>query len=222
MLTRRLCPFVFMFSLTCLYAQTQGTVKGVVVNEIGKPVTGAEVYVLEKKKFVGHRPLQVYETDSIGQFLATNLPWGVYVVMAGKESEGYPDMKLAFYSNLAVPTVTLSPEFPSANVNVQLGPKAGILEVTSLVSALNGKKIEDASITLRRVQNPDFFITTSTATGAQILVPSMTDIAIEVSAPGYRTWPTQNLAKSSTQIHLKPEEVYKLQVRLEPGSVDGN
>jgi hypothetical protein len=208
------CLVLFLSSHMC--GQTEGTIKGVVVDESGKPIRGAEVHIAENKPFYGHRLIQMYETDSTGQFVIPNVPWASYVVMAGKEEANYPDTKLAFYSNLAVPTVTLAPSFPTANVKVQLGPKAGTLEIESVVDALTGKKILTASVTLRRVQNPEFYIMTS-ATGGHILVPSLTDIAIEVSAPGYKLWPSKEAANDTTaQIRLKPEEIYKLQVRLAP------
>ena len=57
-----------------LIAEVQGTVNGLIVNEACKPIPNAQVYVLEKKQFVGHRLLPIYETDSSGKFLAENLP----------------------------------------------------------------------------------------------------------------------------------------------------
>ena len=135
--------------------------------------------------------------------------------MASKESEGYPDMKLAFYSNLAVPSVTLSPEFPSATVNVELGPKAGIIEIESLNDASSGSTIQYATMTLRRIQNPKFFMTIAIPPGDHVLVPSQADVSIEVSARGYRPWPTQ-MSKESGEVHLNPGEVHKLQIGLEP------
>jgi hypothetical protein len=210
--------FFTLFFSSSVCAQAAGAIKGVVVDETGKPLAGAEVHIAENKQFVGHRLIQMYETNPAGQFLIANVPWGTYVVMAGKEAANYPDTKLAFYSNLAAPTVTLAREFPTVNVNVHLGPKAGILEIASLVDALTGRKIESATVTLRRVQNPDFFIMTS-ASAAHILVPSLTDIAVEVSAPGYKPWPTLEMAKNSAQIHLKPEEVYRLQIWLVPEAI---
>lgn len=215
-LWRNVSVWLVLSSVHVVFAQNGATVKGVVVNESGKSVTGAQVYVLEKRRFVGHRLLEVHETDSSGEFVASNLTWGTYMVMASKPSDGYPDTKLAFYSDLAVPTVTLSPSFPQAHVNVQLGPKAGILEVSSLENALSGKAIEYATITLRRVHKPTFFITTATKAGTRILVPSLTDVSVGVSAQGYKSWPSQDEQKKSAQFRLKPEEVYKLRIRLEP------
>lgn len=164
------------------------------------------------KSFFGHRILKFYETDRKGRFVIENVEWGTYVVLAGKESAGYPDTKLAFYSNLDAPTVTLAPGFPISDVRVQLSPKAGMLEVTSVSDALTGKPIESASITLRRIGTP-FLITTSTVR-ARILVPSMTDVSVEIHAPGYKSWPQGT--QDNGQIRLRPEQVFKLQAQLQP------
>lgn len=195
-------------------AQERGQITGVVVDEVGRPLAKAMVHITEQKGFVGHRPVQAYETDEQGHFAINRVPWGSYLVLAGKEDAGYPDTKLAFYSNLEVPTVTLSPMFPKADVRVQLGPKAGVLELSPVTDAVTGKKIESPSITLRRSQNPDLFITTSAA-GARILVPSETDILLEVSAPGYKPSASSD-GIANTRIRLKPEEVRKLAVSLQP------
>jgi len=115
------------------------------------------------------------------------------VVLAGNESSGYPDPKLAFYSNFDVPTVTLAPAFPNASVTIKLPPKGGVLEIVAVLDAVTKRKIDSASIILRRVSNPTLFISTSATTG-RILIPSLTDVTIEVTAPGYRSWPEPDQA----------------------------
>jgi hypothetical protein len=206
----------WFLSMACLslWAQSGGSVKGVVVDETGKPLAGAEVHIAEKKSFVGHRLIQIYETNNDGRFLIDNVSWGTYVVMVGKEDAGYPDTKLAFYSNLAAPTVILAPESPSADVIVKIGPKAGVLDLDPVTDVVTGKKIDSATITLRRTQNPDLFLTTSAA-GGRLLVPSRTDVTIEIAAPTYKPWPLDG-EKSEGQMRLLPQEVRKLQVRLHP------
>jgi len=191
--------------------QKTGTVSGVVLDETGKPVEGASVHVAELGPFYGHRILQIHETDSKGRFSIDDLKWGSYAVLVGKEEAGYPDQKIAFYSNLAVPTVTLNPEFPTADVKVKLPPKAGRIEITTVVDASTGKKIETATMTLHRLGTP-FLIT---ASAGSILVPSDTEISIEVEAPGYQRWPAVD-EKDSNRLRLKPLEIRKLQVKLQP------
>ncbi len=192
-----------------------GTIQGVVIDEAGKPVGGVRVHIAEMKAIRGHRLLQFVETNTNGQFVISPIPWGTYVVLTSKEESGYPDTKMAFYSNLAAPTVSLQPRFPVGKLTVQLGPKAGILELVSVIDATTGKQLQSASITLRRVRNPNLFIRTST-TSSPFLVPSLADVSIEISAPGYKSWPAGEGGKGEGQIRLKPGEVLKLAVKLQP------
>jgi hypothetical protein len=156
----------------------------------------------------------MHDTDNQGRFTIKDVPFGTYLVMAGKEEAGYPDSRLAFYSNPSVPTCNLV--FPTASVTVALSPKAGLLEV-STTDAANGKKIESASITLRRVANPNFFITTS-ALKQQIPVPPKVDVSLEISAPGYETYcyPDRANPARTAPVHLRPGEELKLDIQLHP------
>jgi len=196
-------------------AQVDGTVTGTVVNETGKPLAKAKVHVAEKGPFAGHRVVQYHETDDGGHFRIAHVPWGTYVVMAGKEDAGYPDTAFVFYSNLAVPTVTLAPDLPTAEVSLKLGPKAGILDLEPVTDEATGKEIHSAAITLRRGDNREFFMTASTTEG-RILVPSLTEVLIEITAVGYKPWPGPNRPATDARILLKPEEIQKLTVALQP------
>ena len=128
------------------WAQVHGTVTGTVLDEMGKPLVKARVRVVEKTPFAGHRPIQFYETDSNGHFLIGHVPWGTYIVVGGKEDAGYPNTQFAFYSNLAVPTVVLTPDSPTVDVDLRFGPKAGILEVAPVTDEATGKEIRSAAI----------------------------------------------------------------------------
>src|SRR4051812_807963 len=107
--------------------QSTGVIEGTVVDPSGKSVHHARVRVEPKGQPTsgGHRFLRYYETDEKGNFTIDNLPWGDYFVLAGKQKDGYPDMALAFYSNLSVPIVSISPAIPKAHLVVTLQPKAG-------------------------------------------------------------------------------------------------
>jgi hypothetical protein len=146
-------------------ARAQGTITGTVVDETGRPLAGAKVHIAEKR-FVAHRVIRFYEADSGGRFRIADVPWGTYVIMAGKDSAGYADTTFAFYSGEAVPTVTLAPEFSSADVILRLGPRAGVLDLSSVTDAITGKNISLASVTLRRAESPDLYISESASQGA--------------------------------------------------------
>jgi len=204
--------FVAIFSQTVV-AQVAGVIRGTILDESGKPVTMAEIEIAQNKPFYGHRLVQKHESDSSGAYVIDNVPWGTYVVMAGKESDGYPDMRLAFYSNLSVPSVTLSPQYPVASVNLTLGPKAGFLSIPSVKDAVTGKKVQSAVITLKR-SGSEFFIKTAVP-AVRILIPSLTDVAVVVEAPGYRSW-TPIQENNTGIVHLSPQQLLTLDVEMKP------
>ena len=195
-------------------AQVAGTIRGVVIDENGNPLPGAKVYPLEKRPFYGHRLSRFSETNTDGKFAVDHLSLGTYVVVAQKEGSGYPDARLAFYSNLEAPTVTLTNAKPNADVTIRLPSKAGWLdlEVTDGDSKHN---VDSAEVTLRRVSNPNLFVSAS-ATQKRVAVPSQGDITVEVTAPGFRKWPNSIQGESPYVVHLNPGEVYRLKVKLEP------
>lgn len=199
--------------LTSALAQVQGTITGTVVDETGKPVAGAKVHIAQKDVLVIHQIVQYHETDDGGHFRISHVPWGTYVVVAGKESAGYPAPVFAsFYSNYAMPNVTLAEDFPSADIIVKIGPKAGILDLEPVTDEATGKEIRSASVTLRRAANPDSFLSASTTQG-RVFVPAFAEVLIEISAEGYKLWPSPGQAAEG-KINLKPEEVRKLRVTL--------
>lgn len=211
----RYSALLFAIFTQTVVAQDAGVIRGTVLDENGKPVTMAEIEVAENKPFYGHRIVQMHESDSRGEYLIDNIPWGTYVVMAGKESAGYPDMRLAFYSNLAVPSVTLSPQYAEARVNLKLGPKAGILKIPSVKDAMTGKEIDFAVVTLKR-SGSEFFIKTAVPS-VRILVPSFTDVAVVVEAPGYKSWTPIQETNSGT-VRLSPEQLLSLDVQMRPAA----
>lgn len=91
----RLVLLVLFLSLEAL-AQSSGTVKRAVIDNHGKPVTKAEVHIAERKSFVGHRLIEMHDTDNQGRFTIKDVSFGTYLVMAGKEEPGYPASRRAF------------------------------------------------------------------------------------------------------------------------------
>lgn len=191
-------------------AQQAGVVRGVVVDENDQPIVHAKVHVAEAQAFVGHRIINMVETNSQGEFTLSNVAWGEYVVLAGKENAGYPDTKLAFYSNFAVPKVSVTPANAAPYVKVSLGPKAGKLQITSVSNAETGDIVHSATLTLRRTDDQRSFITVGIDDGALIPIPSGTDVVYEISASGFKTW------TSEEKLHLGPEEIHRVTVHLQP------
>jgi Carboxypeptidase regulatory-like domain len=205
-----ICWTFMVTALVC--SAVAGVVEGVVLDESARPVEGAKVHLAENRPFAGHRVIQFYESDAQGRFLISNVPFGSYYVLAGKEGAGYPDTKLAFYSNLEAPIVTLSADAPRANVTVKLPQKAATLRILSIADATTGKAVADPVLTARRVARPDLYISTP-ALSAGLLMPSDVDVAIEITAPGYKRW--SNVDSTAANLRLKPGEVRDLSIKLQ-------
>ena len=208
-----ICLLLFCTVPICV-AQESGTIQGVVIDADGKPLAGANVFPLLKGEvFVGHRISRSEQTASDGRFLITHLSWGTYLLVAEKQGSGYPDTRLAFYSNLQGASATISADHPRADVTINLGPQAGWLNL-SVVDATSGNKVTSATVTLRRVTNPKLWVTTA-ATPNRVAVPPDTEVQVVVDAYGYVTWPTDN---SQFVINLRSNEERQLKVQLVPKS----
>jgi hypothetical protein len=196
------------------WAQDRGVITGTVLDEHGSPVVNAKVLITEKGVFVVHRVLQFHETDADGRFRIAHVPWGTYLVTVGKENAGYADTGLGLHCNNAYPTVVLTEDSAAADVTLNLGPKAGVLDLQPVTDELTGKEIRSAAVTLRCADNNDLFITKSTAEG-RILVPALANVVVNITAAGYKPWPPQGGAPEKSRVFLRPEEVLKLQVSLQ-------
>ena len=158
---------------------------------------------------------QFHETDADGRFRIAHVPWGTYIVTVGKENAGYADTGLGLHCNSAYPIVVLTEDSVTANVTLNLGPKAGVLDLEPVTDELTGKEIRSAAITLRCADNSDLFITKSTTEG-RILVPALTNIVVSITAQGYKPWPAADRAAAEGRMFLRPEQTQKLQVSLQP------
>jgi len=152
------------------------------------------------------------ETDDHGQCTIASVPWGEYKIFAGKDAEGYPDFPSPFYGLNACPIVKLQPASATASVAIHLPPKAGAIEPIAAIDAKTGEVLRSAAITLRRVIDPADYVQTST-TSYPVMVPSNADVSVEVTAPGYESWPSEDRQKEG-QIRLRPEQAVELDVML--------
>lgn len=197
---------------------------GIVVDERGSPVASAEVLATGTiVRGAGTGVLQYHQTDMDGRFIIQNLPWDKYRVSAKKEDEGYPGPLFGLYpaQSQFIQLVTLQPVSPIAHLTVHLPPKGGAIESISVVDAVTGREMNTAAITLRRAEEPAIFVETSTML-KPILVPSNTDVSIEISAPGYKPWPGKGEVMKAARIRLSPEQGVNLQVKLAPDGSNAN
>jgi hypothetical protein len=188
--------------------QEKGSIRGTVVDDRGSPLSKARVHA----NALDGRPrgalIRYVETDENGRFIIDRLEWGKYAIFAMKEESEYPDLGASLYSNDIFPTVTIVPQTPLADLRIQLGPKAGIL-TGSVVDATNGGPL-NARFKLTRAAAPDKWLSTSAPPNYRLLLPSSTDVLIEVAAPGFKTW------TPAGPLQLHPGEELRLDISLEP------
>ena len=198
----------FSPSAIAVAAQQTGTISGTVVTAQSAPLSGAKVTVDP----VDDRPrgslVRQVETDAAGRFLVDRLIWGRYKVFAKKEAAGYPAVEWSFYSDDVFPIVAITPNNPLADVTVQLGPQGASL--SGLVKdASNGSPVS-AGFKLTRAASPDKWISLSQPPDYRVLMPPSTDVLVEVSAAGFKTW------SPAGTLRLGPGAEMHLDIALEP------
>lgn len=202
-----------LYSLSLPLAAQTGAVKGKVVTQEGLPIVKARVSVDSTFSII-QKPVTYAETDERGNFVLGRLQWGTYYVFARKDEDGYPDTTFAFYSNNDVPKVTLSAASPVAEVTIKFGPKAGRLVGIMTDASTHTPVNASITFTMRRLSNPNYFMSTGISSRYEIMVPAGTDVLAEVHAAGYKTW------KSSSALRLQSEEKRELNIALEPAMTE--
>lgn len=129
---------------------------------------------------------------------------------------GYPDTDWAFYSNHVFPTATLSSAEPSVDILVRIGPPAGVLS-GSVTDAVTHVAV-NASFLLRRTATPGEWVSVGQRAEYRLLIPPSTEVSMEVSAPGYKTWYYSGPSDTQNRqpLQLKSGEVAELDIHLVP------
>ena len=93
-----------------LWSQDGGTITGRVIDENSKPIPAAKITLLrlESSRLL-HRDDQA---DGNGEFVANRVRWGIYIVCAGKEKDGYTSTLALLYTTFDSPTVNLTRDSP--------------------------------------------------------------------------------------------------------------
>lgn len=171
-----------------------GVITGRVLNSEGRTVAQATVFAEREGFLSGIQPISI--TDEKGKFLIKGLRPGVYQVYASKEEDGYPLPISTFnMGNSVTEQKVVVSQDQTTEVVVNLATKGAKL-TGRIVDATTAEPIQDARMTLRRVDNPKFYLMTGVNKRGiyKVLVPSDA-FTIEVSAPNY-----QNKLVSSTLV----------------------
>lgn len=167
-------------------AKDKGTIQGRVLDEKGLPLKGAKVHAEPMNGAAREGFVRYVETNEHGEYVIDRLAWGQYKVFALKEDSDYPNPYWSFYAQGLLLTTTITRTVPVADVEVRLGPRAGIL-TGSIKNAITGAPV-NSSIKLLRVASPEKWISTSVAPDYRVLLPAGTEVLLEVSAPGFKPW----------------------------------
>ena len=201
-----------------VWAQVEGSIRGVVMNERGIPVKGATVYPSNNRPVAG-RVFPAALTDETGHFALQGLPLDEYEVKAYNEEEDYPELDgvwLSFYKRPSWPKVNLTAREPLAAVEVRLGPKTAVL-LGTITDAITGAAL-GACAGFSPVSQPDTTTAYPVNTKYRLLIPADANVAVQVWLDGYKPWyyPGTDQKSARTSMRLKPGEERNVNVRLQP------
>ena len=211
-----------LMSIPVVVAQKKdatGLVYGIVIYQDKKPAKGATVYATPLGRPIG-AVIPHADSDDTGYY-AIRIPrswFGNFAVAAKKEDEDYPDMSKQFYSDGKFQTVTISASHPEANVVIRLGPQAGVLRGT-VVDAHSDESLSPC-VEFRRAAKLNNFLSGSGLVKPtyKLLIPPDTDVLMQISLDGYRTWYFPGTIDKETQrpVRLRPGETKTVDIRLVP------
>jgi len=193
--------------------QSVGVISGVVLDQGGSPVPGAEVDADDFEAPVA-RALRLALTDDSGTFTFDPMKFGTYRFYASKPESGYPDTKFELYAeNYRKVSATISSATPSAFVTIILGPMAGV--VTVVVLDKNTRQaIPNPTIILRR---PDtgVWVSVNRSRDSKILVPPAVPTQLTIHADGYIDWSNYDPENPAAATLLKIESGAEAQMTVE-------
>lgn len=197
-----------------------GTIEGQVFDDNGRTVAEATIYLIKVGELKSLLPTAT--SDQNGKFSITNLRPGLYELHGSKEKERYSDSGSEFYSNGLTPQqqVAVLGGQVTSNAVVRLAKAAKL--TGRVVDASTGKAIENARITLHRIDQPQSFYRTGLNPprlkgGFSLLAPPA-PFTITVSALGYEDWTYSGSdnGKRTDVLQLAPEKTKDFTIALRP------
>ena len=130
-------------------------------------------------------------TTSNGKFLIGVDKPGKYRLIADRTEEGYMSQYLPFYKQPAVPVPEIVLDGASANpyVQINLGPKAGVL-TGNVIDVTTGRAVEDAAIVLCHAADPSVCFQTSAKNveGKFSVHAGHVPFTLRIKADGFEDW----------------------------------
>ncbi len=199
---------------TAVSGHADGRITGTVLGQAGQPIAGAYVMAVESLHQSLDNPPSA-KSDSTGEFQISGLPLHNYHVYASKPQEGYPDADPA-YDEENQSAIALSPDQPSASIVISIR-KAGIVRL-DVTDKATGKSVRGRY----KLSVPRRWETQGEILNPLLIHPS-TDVILEVSAKGYKTWFYSDASNASQPLPLRlaSGEQKFLKVELEPEERNG-
>jgi hypothetical protein len=194
-------------------------VEGRVINAAGEAVVGAKVFVESDDS---DARIAMGVSDREGNFSIRVRQVGNYTVYGSKEEDGYPLTVSGFHQQVPldqIPKLRIREPKTVQNVILQLGQSAAKVEGT-IADSITDQKVRRATITLRRIDNPDLLYRTSIddekSGKFEVVVPTE-PFTMTVDSPGYETWAYGDdgtRARMPLSMKLNRGELKKLQIPL--------
>jgi len=197
-----------------------GSVYGLVITSQGEPA---------KRLTLAAMPMGVAlsaviphtETNDRGEYRFENLPWwGKYTVYADDEKAGYSSYSTGPTGSSHAPEVEVTPESPTAELNLSLSPKAGFVQIR-LTNRRTGGAIPAMTIAIASHEKPDarlftdpHVFTMSCYSDHVVLVPPDENLLMHVKSDGFREW-DESVGRGKP-INVPSGGVLTLNVRLDP------
>ena len=194
-------------------------IEGRVINADGEVVSRATVF--GELDSAGSMFVPTTVSDENGNFRIPIRQMGKYTVSGSKEEDGYPLTVSGFHEQVSldqIPKLTIT-ECNVTGVILQLGQKAPMIE-GDVRDHVTGRKVETATITLRRAANPDVLYQTSTDganPGHFRVAVSTAPFTIEVESAKYEVWTSSNDGVDRSEpLTIAPGQTKKLRILLRP------
>ncbi len=217
MLFRHVLPLLLLLGGNRIVAQTigpegvtpSGSARGVVLDNEGKPVAGATVFLEGAVRSPFGR------CDAEGKFLITGFS-GRWVLRAFKKEDGYPYNFFAFFASSGeqFPWVDVLPGKVTENVIIRLGAKAATIKFDIVNDS--GAPV-GAVASFSRPDMPEIGTFGPKVSSADSMLVPATALRIAVEADGYKTWHYGDADWQTDKglIHPRSGETLKLSIQLQ-------
>jgi hypothetical protein len=171
-----------------LSPKSLGCITGVAVDENLAPVVAAKISPrFTSSGYSGD--LSPVNADDHGKFTLDNLRPGEYVLWPEKESDGFSTNWSGWRGQVELQKVAVTPGGACREVTVNMGARGALMRV-SVIDEDTHQYLDDVLVIFRNLGDPPQ--TASIFKNQQeALVPSRTNFAVQVRAPGYKTSETR-------------------------------